>query len=76
MNLISCHGCLKNKYPIVILKFPKRMFEYHFSKGFTYFDCNIIDLAKLPTEVKFRINAENTDNSYKVMICSTKIPST
>ena len=37
MNLIYCHGCLKNKYPIVVLKFPKRMFEYYFSKGFNYF---------------------------------------
>ena len=27
INLMSCHGFLKNKYSVVILKFPKRMFE-------------------------------------------------
>ena len=52
------------------------MFEYYFSKGFNCFDCNVINLAKLPNEVKFRIHAEDTDNSDKFMICSTTIPST
>ena len=27
MNLISCHGFLTNKGPVVILKCPKSMFE-------------------------------------------------
>ena len=27
MNLMSCHGFLKNKDYVVILKFPNRMFE-------------------------------------------------
>ena len=40
MNLMSCHGFLKNKNPVVILKCPKRMLEYFFSKRFTLFDCN------------------------------------
>ena len=74
-NLMSCHGFLKNKDPVVILKFPKRMFEYYFSKGFTYFDCSIINLEKLPTEVKVIIYAEDTYNSDKVMICSTTVSS-
>ena len=52
------------------------MFEYYFSKGFTYFDCSIINFFKLPIEVKVRIHAEDTDNSDKFMICSTTIPST
>ena len=30
MNLISCHGFLKNKNSVFIKKFPKRMLEYHF----------------------------------------------
>ena len=38
------------------------MFEYYLSKGFTYFDCNIINLEKNPNEVKYRIHAEDTDN--------------
>ena len=27
MNLMSCNGFLKNKYPVVIIKFPNRIFE-------------------------------------------------
>ena len=27
MNLMSCHGFVRNKDSVVILKFPKRMFE-------------------------------------------------
>ena len=52
------------------------MFEYYFSKGFTYFDFNIINLEKLPSKVEQRIHAEDKDNSDKVMIRSTKIIST
>ena len=76
MNLMYFHGFLRNKDPVVVLKFTKRMFEYYFSKGFTYFDCSITNLEKLKTEVKVRIHAEDTDNSEKFMICSTTIPST
>ena len=62
-NLMSCCGFFKNKDPGVIIKFPNRMFEYYFSKGFTYFYCTIINLEKLPSEVKQRIHAEDIDNS-------------
>ena len=34
MNLLSCHGFSKNMKYIVILKWPRRMLEYYFSKGF------------------------------------------
>ena len=44
MNLMSCHGFLRNKYPVVVLKFPKIMCEYFISKILTYFDCNNINL--------------------------------
>ena len=40
MNLMSCHGFWKNKCYVVILKCPKRIFEYYFSKGFINVDCN------------------------------------
>ena len=76
MNLISCHGFLKNKDSIVTLKFPKRMLQYYFSKVFTYFDCSIISLLKLPTEVKHIINAEDIDNLDRVIICYTTSNST
>ena len=74
--LMSCRGFLKNKDTVVILKCPKSMFEYYFSEIFTYFYCIIINLEKLPYEVKDIIYAEETDNSEKSMICSTTIPST
>ena len=76
MNLMFCHVFLNNKDSAVILKCPKSMFEYYFSKGFTYFYCTKINLEKIPSELKDRIYAEETDNSDKVMICSTTIPST
>ena len=34
MNLLSCHIFLKNIKYIVIIKCPKSMLEYYFSKGF------------------------------------------
>ena len=52
MNLIFCHGFLKNINYIVILKFPKRILEYYFSKGFTILECNVNNLAKIPNDVK------------------------
>ena len=70
MNLMSCHVFLKNKDSVVILKCPKRMLEYYFSKGFIHFDCNKSNMEKLSYEVKYRIYTELIDNSDKVMICS------
>ena len=75
MNLMSCHCFLNNKDSVVILKFPKRMFEYYFSKGFIHFYWNNINLEKIQSEVKDRIYSEVTDNPEKFMICSTTIPS-
>ena len=76
MNLIFCHGFLKNINTIFLLKCPKRMLEYYFSNIFTLFKCNTNNLAKLPNELNDRIHAEDTENSDKFMICSTTIPST
>ena len=50
MNLMSCHGFLRDIDYVVILKFPKRMLEYYFSKGFTILECNVNNLEKLPNE--------------------------
>ena len=76
MNLMSFHGFLRNKNSVVVLKCPKRMLEYYLTKGFTIFECNTINLAKLPNEVKDRIHAEDTNDSDKVITCTTTIPST
>ena len=48
MNLMSCHGLLKNENSVVIFKFSKRMLEYYLSKLFTLLECNTNNLAKLP----------------------------
>ena len=68
INLMPCRGFLRNINYVVILKCPKRMLEYYFSKV-------DINLVKFPNEVKIRIHAEDTYNSDKFMICSTTIPS-
>ena len=34
------------------VKFPKRMLEYYFSKGFTIFECNDNNWAKIPNNTK------------------------
>ena len=59
-----------------MLKFPKKMLEYYFSEGFSHFECNTNNLEKLPNEFKQRIYEEDTDNSEKLMTCTTTIPST
>ena len=76
MNLMSCHGFFKKINFVVILKCPKRILEYYFWKVFTLFECNTINLEKLPNEVKYRIHAEDAENDEKVIICSTTISST
>ena len=76
MNLLSCHGFLGDIKSIVVLKCPKRMLEYYFSKGFRILECSFNNLVKLPNEVKQRIHAEETDNSDYVMTCINTIPST
>ena len=76
MKLMSFHGFLKNIDSVVVLKCPKRMLEYYFSKGFTILECNDNNLEKLPNDVKQRIHAEETDNSDKFMTCINTIPYT
>ena len=76
MNFFSCRGFLKNNDSVVILKCHNRMFEYYFNKVFIVFYCDRKNLERLPSEIKDRIGTEVTDNSYKVMICSTTIPYT
>ena len=57
MNLMSCHEFLNNIDSIVILKFPKRMLEYYFSKVFAILEWNDNNLSKLPNGVKQRTYA-------------------
>ena len=73
MKILLCHGSSENMGSIVILKCPKRILEYYFSKGFGILECNFNNLAKLPNEVKMIIHAEETNNSDYVMTCSNTI---
>ena len=76
MNLMSCHGFLRNIDYVVILKCPKRMLEYYISNGFAILECNYNNLAKLPNDVKPKTHEEETDNSEKFIACINTIPST
>ena len=76
LDLLSCQGLLKNNESVVVLKFPNRMFEYYFNKGFIIFNCDEKTLKRLPSQVKDRVGAEVTFNSDKVVLCYTTIPST
>ena len=40
ITLFLCHGFTKNIKNIAILKFPRRMLEYEFSKGFGILERN------------------------------------
>ena len=76
MNLFSCHVLLKNIKSIVILKCPKRILEYYFSKGLGILEYNLNHLTKNPNEVKQIIDAEETRNLDYVMTYINTIPST
>ena len=58
MNLMSFHGFLKNINSVVILKYPKSILEYYFSKGFTILEWNDNNLEKIPKEVEQRIRVK------------------
>ena len=73
---MSYHGFLRNINSVVVLKCPKRVLEYYFSKGFSIFEFNVNHLKKRTNEVKQIIHAEETDHPYKVMTCINRIPST
>ena len=76
MKLLSCYAFLKKIHSFVIIKFPKKILEYYFSKGFTLLECNTNNLEKIQNEVKDRIHAENTENFDKVVTCTTTITTT
>ena len=75
MKSLSCNGLSRNIKCIFVLKCPKRMLEYYFSKGFGILECNLNHLTKILNEVKQRIHAEETHNSDYVMIYINTVPS-
>ena len=76
MNLFSCYSFSKKVNSAALLKCPKSIFEYYFSKGFAIWECNTNNFGKLPNKVKQIINSEETENSEKVMTSINTIPST
>ena len=76
INLLLCRGFSKNINSIVVLKFPKRMLEYYFSKLFVILECNTNNLEKLPNAFIQRTHTEESDNSDYAMACINKITST
>ena len=52
LNFFYCKGFSRNNESIVILKFPHRMFEYYFNKGFIIFNYDEKHLKILPFQVK------------------------
>ena len=68
LNMLSCHGFLKNNDSVVILKCPNRMSEYYFNKGFAELTCDGDHLKKLPLMVKYRVGAEVKANTDLVML--------
>ena len=75
-NFLSCIGFSNNNESVVILKCPHRMYEHYFNKGLIIFDFDEDNLKRLPSQVKYRVGAEVTINSEKVLLCYTTIPST
>ena len=72
MNLLLCNYFLKNIKSIAILKYPKRMLEYYFLKGFGILECNFNNLAKLLKGLQQKNHSEEIDNSDYVMTCKKK----
>ena len=75
MKLLLCHGFTKNIKSIVVLKCPRRMMEYYFSKGFGILERNSNSLKEIPNSAKERIHQEETHDSEYVITCNTTIPS-
>ena len=73
---LSCRGFSKKSESVVILKCLHRMSEYYFNKGLVIFDCDEVNLKRLPSQVKDRVGAEVSVDPDLVMMCYTTIPST
>ena len=52
MKLLLCNGFINNIKPIFILKCPRRMLEYHFSKGLGILERNSNILREIPNSEK------------------------
>ena len=75
MNLISCHGFMKNKNSTVVLVCLYQLVNYHLLKGFVIIEYNSKHLISVPNEVKQRIHAIDKQKTDHVLVCHTEISS-
>ena len=75
MNLISCHGFMKDKNSTVILLCCNWLMEYYLAKEFFILEHNSKNLSIVPNEAKQIINAINMHDSDFVMAFYTSINS-
>ena len=71
INLLLFHGYTKNINYTVMLLFPSRMLEYHFSKGFVMLEQNSNKLLRIENETKQRIHDIDMHDSDYIMTCTT-----
>ena len=74
MNSMSCCRFLNNINTVVVLKFPKSMLKYYFSKVFTILEWNYNNLEKLLNDKKQRTSAEKNIIHTKAWHVSTQFP--
>ena len=55
MNMLSCQGFLNNNDSILILKYPNRMSQYYFNKGFIQLTCDEDHLKTFQSSSKIEL---------------------
>ena len=75
MNLLSCHGFMKDINYTVILFCPSRMLEYYFSKGFVIMERNSNNSSIISNEEKQMIHEMYMYDSDCVMTYTTTVSS-
>ena len=71
MNLISCHGFMKELNSTVIILCRTRLVEYYLEKEFVILEYNSENLSSVSNEEKQRIYAINMHKTDFVMACDT-----
>ena len=75
MNLLLCHGSMKNTNSTVISLCTSRMLEYYFSKRLVMLELNSNNLMRIANEAKQRINEMYIHDSYYVINCNSAVNS-
>ena len=73
MNLISCHGFIKDTNSTVVILYRTPLVEYYLAKVFVILEHNSTELSIVPNEVKQIMHAIDMHDSEYVMSCYTSI---